>query len=294
LPRARAAMSEGEIDTLLNRYEAPRDLLSPNSEYFVENFLGKLKRAVKGAVKLAKKGISVVGKPGLGPILKKLKRLIRPLLKRVLKVALNKLPPTLRPVAQQLAKRFLGEAADEKAFEEAPEDREDPAAPDPTRVQVELDTEIANLLFAGEEMEQEMTIAEYAAENQRPATDSIGELDRARADFISEISQLENGKDPTPLLENFIPVAIQPLAKIAFKKVDRPKVVRLLARYLAKLIGRYIGKAQAMPLSQAIVDAGLRMVNLEAAPEARDNLAGSALAATVEDQAFAGSWEAGP
>src|SRR5215208_1749935 len=134
-----AAMSEAEIDTLLNRYEVPRDQLSPSSEYFLENFLGKLKRAVKGAVNLAKKGISVVGKLGLGPILEKLKGLVRPLLNRVLKVALNKLPPSLRPVAQQLAKRFLGEATEEEASEEAPEDREEPAAPDATRVQVELD-----------------------------------------------------------------------------------------------------------------------------------------------------------
>src|SRR5215210_4626467 len=93
-----AAMSGAEIDTLLNQYEVPRDQLSPNSEYFLENFLGKLKRAVKGAVNLAKKGISAVGKLGLGPVLEKLKQLVRPLLNRVLKVALNKLPPSLRPV----------------------------------------------------------------------------------------------------------------------------------------------------------------------------------------------------
>jgi len=102
------AMSGAEIDTLLNQYEVPRDQLDPECEHFLENFLGKLKRAVKGAVNLAKKGISAVGKLGLGPILEKLKQLVRPLLNRVLKVALNKLPPSLRPVAQQLAKRFLG------------------------------------------------------------------------------------------------------------------------------------------------------------------------------------------
>ncbi len=273
------AMSETEIDTLLNRYEAPRDQLSPNSEYLMENFLGKLKRAVKGAVKLAKKGISVVGKLGLGPILEKLKQLVRPLLDRVLKVALNKLPPSLRPAAQQLAKRFLGEAAEE----EAPEDKEEPAAPDPARVQVELDAQIANLLFADGEVEQELAIAEYVAETERPATDSTGDLDRARAEFISEISRLENGKDPTPLLENFIPVAIQPLAKTAISIIGRQKVVNFLAQFLAKLIDRFVGKEQATPLSQAIVDAGLRLINLEATPETKTNLAGSAIAATVEE-----------
>jgi hypothetical protein len=278
-----AAMSGAEIDTLLNQYEVPRDQLSPNSEYFLENFLGKLKRAVKGAVNLAKKGISAVGKLGLGPVLEKLKQLVRPLLNRVLKVALNKLPPSLRPVAQQLAKRFLGEATQEEASEEASESREEPAAPDAARVQVELDAQIANLMFASEEMEQELAIAEYAAEIERPATDSTGNLDRARAEFINEIGELENGKDPTPLLENFIPLAIQPLAKTAIGILGRQKVVNFLARFLAKLIDRFVGKEQATPLSQAIVDAGLRLMNLEATPEAKTDLAGSAIAATVEE-----------
>ena len=284
------AMSEAEVDTFLNRYEIPTGQLAPNSEYFLENFLGKLKRAFKGAVNLAKKGIKVATTLGLGPILAKLKRLVRPLLNRVLKVALNKLPPTLQPAAQQLAKRFLGKAPDEQRPEEgakepaAPDqDRKEPAAPDPAQVQVELDAEIANLLFASEEMEQELAIAEYAAETERQATDSIGELDHARAEFISEISQLENGKDPTPLLENFIPFAIQPLAKTAIRLIGRPRVVRFLARFLAKLIGQFVGKEQAMPLSQAVVEAGLPLLGLEAAPEARSDLAGSALAATVEE-----------
>jgi hypothetical protein len=277
------AMSEAEIDTFLNQYEVPGDQLSPNSEYLLENFLGKLKRAVKGAVNLAKKGISAAATLGLGPILEKLKGLVRPLLKQVLKVALNKLPPQVRPAAQQLAKRFLGEAAEEEAFEEAPEDREEPATPDPARIQVELDAEIANLMFASEEMEQELAIAEYAAETAQPAGDPIGDLDRARAKFISEIGELEDGRDPTPQLENFIPVAIQPIAKTAIKLIGRPKVVRFLAQYLANVTERVVGKEQAMPLSQAIVDAGLRLVNLEAAPETRTSLAGSALAATVEE-----------
>jgi hypothetical protein len=277
-------MSEGEMDTLLNRYEFSRDQLSPNSELFMENFLSKLKKAVKGAVKLAKKGISIVGTLGPGLLLRRLMPIVRPLLKRVLKVALNKLPPTVRPAAQQLAKRFLGTAADEQPPAQTPEeDKKEPATPDPAQVQVELDAEIANLLFAGTEMEQELAIAEYAAEAERQATDPVGELDLARAEFIAGIGQLENGKDPTPLLENFIPVAIQPLAKMAIKLIGRPKVVRFLARLLAKLIGRFVGKEQAMPLSQAVVEAGLPLLGLEAAPEARDNLAGSALAATVEE-----------
>src|SRR5215210_364115 len=73
------AMNEAEIDTLLNRYEAPNGQLSPNSEYLFENFKFKLGSFIKGAANLVKKGISAVGKLGIGPILAKLKGLVRPL-----------------------------------------------------------------------------------------------------------------------------------------------------------------------------------------------------------------------
>jgi hypothetical protein len=277
------AMSEAEIDALLNRFEAPRDQLSPNSEYLLENFLGKLKRAVKGAVRLAKKGIRGAAALGLGPILRKLKRLVRPLLQRVLKVAMNKLPPSLRPLAQQRAKRFLEEAPDEEASEGVPEYSEVPATPDSAQIQLELDAEIANLLFIAEEAEHELAVAEYVLEARQSIADPLGHLDRARAEFISTIGQLEKGEDPAPLLEKFIPVAVQPLAKTGIKLIGRPKVVRFLARVLAKLIGRFVGEDQALALSQAIVDVGLRLIDLDAAPRVNTKLASSAIAGTVEE-----------
>ena len=52
-----------------------------------------------------------------------------------------------------------------EAFEaEAYSEGEDPAAPDPTRIQAEFDAQVANFLFAGEEAEQELVVAQYAAE----------------------------------------------------------------------------------------------------------------------------------
>ncbi len=101
-----AAMSEAEFENLFNRYEPPREGLPPNHEFFMENFLGKLKKLAKGALNLAKKGIGAVAKVALGPILAKLKGLVQPLLRQVLKFALNKLPAPLRPLAQQLASRL--------------------------------------------------------------------------------------------------------------------------------------------------------------------------------------------
>ena len=61
-------MSEGELEGLFDRYEPPRDVLPPNHEFFMENFLGKLKSLAKGALNLAKKGIGAVAKVALGPV----------------------------------------------------------------------------------------------------------------------------------------------------------------------------------------------------------------------------------
>jgi hypothetical protein len=279
------AMSEAEMEDLLNQYEPIRTALSPSQEYFLKNVWKKAKGAVKGAINLAKKGIGAVATLGLGPLLGKLKGLIRPLLKRVLKSAINKLPPAVRPAAQRLAKRFLGETAEAATVEELEE--EEPAAhEDPSQVQQELDGSVAELLFASEESEQDATIAEYAAEFERPTVDVSGDLDRARSQFVAQLGQLEQGEDPTPQLEEFIPaalMAIQPIAKAAIGIIGRPKVVGFLAKYLAKLISPYVGNDPAMGLSRAITDAGLRLVGLEATPEARATVAGEAVAAAVEE-----------
>jgi hypothetical protein len=280
-----SAMSEAEADTLLNRYEVPRDQLPPNHEYFVENFLGKLKRLAKGALRLAKKGVGAIAKFALGPIFKKLKGLVRPLLKRVLKFALNRLPASLRPIAQKLANRlpFLREASEGEAYEEEAS-AEMEAAPDPTRIQAEFDAQVAELLFAGEGTEQEVAIAEYAAEAEQLATDPVGELDRARAEFISEVSRLSDGEDPALVrqLENFIP-AIYPIAKGAITLIGRGKVVNFIAKFLAKLISRFVGKEHGLLLARAITDVGLSALRLEAPPEQRAGVAAEALAATVEE-----------
>lgn len=279
------AMAETELETLLSQYEPVRTQLSPTFEFFLGGIFNKIKKGVRGAVNLAKKGVSAAVKLGLGPLLNKLKGFIRPLLQRVLKFALNKLPPALRPVAQQLAKRFLGET-DGETFEAFEEERFGAHA-DPDQIQQEFDGRLAELLFAGEEAEQEMAAAEYATElEQQQLVDVTGDLDRARTRFTSQINQLEKGEDPTPQLEEFIPaalVALQPIAKGAIAIIGRPKVVNFLAQYLAQMISSYVGRDQATALSQAIVSTGLGMLGLEATPDARAKLAGGVVAQTVED-----------
>ncbi|WP_231561800.1 hypothetical protein [Nitrosococcus oceani] len=94
--------------------------------------------------------------------------------------------------------------------------------------------------------------------------------------------ELEEGDDPTPLVENFIP-AILPLVKLGIRFIGRPKLVNFLAKYVAKLIKRFVGRRYVRPLSKAIVDAGLRLINLEATEEDARQAVGAAVAATVED-----------
>ena len=73
------------------------------------------------------------------------------------------------------------------------------------------------------------------------------------------------------------------MLRVAIPLIGRPRVVSFLAALLAKLIGKLIGPAYAPALSKAIVDSGLRLLNLEMSEEERSGLAASAVAATVEE-----------
>lgn len=268
-------MNEEEIESLLDKFEPVQTQLPDHFEYFLKKAFKKAKGAVKGAVKLVKKGFQHINPSN---ILHKLKPIIMPLLRKVLQVALNKLPDSLQPIARNLANRFLKETESYESFTEG----EEPAGPDVTRIQREIDGQIMNLLFTTGEVEQELMFTEYIAESETAVTNPIGELHNARTRFINQITQLQEGEDPKPLLEEFIP-AILPALKIGIKIIGRPKVVKFLANLLGKHIERFVGKQYTPMLSRAIVDAGLRLINLETTSEGEEQTAGSAVAATVED-----------
>ena len=64
--------------------------------------------------------------------------------------------------------------------------------------------------------------------------------------------------------------------------IGRKRVVNFLVKAVAKLIRRFVGRRAARPLSRALVDAGLKLVNLETPDEAED-AASDMLVATVEE-----------
>jgi hypothetical protein len=125
--------------------------------------------------------------------------------------------------------------------------------------------------------------SEAVYEAERVDEAPIAQLHEARARFVDEI---ERGVDPRAALESFIPaiVAVQPIARAAIGIIGRGRVVDFLAGFLAKLIAKYVPPEASKQLSQAIVDAGLRLISLEAPSEAEvQALAPDTLAATVED-----------
>ena len=272
------SLAEYEIGGVIDRYK-PSIELTPS----FEDFLGKLKKAFKKvagkAVDLAKKGISAAAKLGLGPILNKLKALIKPLLKRVIQTAIGKLPAQLQPIARKLAERlpFL------KEFEEG----NDPVSENAelsaiSQIQYEFDQHVANVLFAHTEVEQDLEIAQLLTEQQVPDTYPLAELNGARDRFVESLQHLKEGEDPTPQVENFIP-AILPALKVGIRLIGRKRVVDFLAKFLGRLIQKFVDPRYAPALSQAIVDAGLRLIQLEATSQDESHAASSAVAATVEE-----------
>jgi len=280
-------LSETELDELLDRFEPQETTQGPVFEDFLKKLWKKAKSAVKGAVNLAKKGIAAVGKIlPIGFILKKLQALVRPLLQQVLKLALNRLPLALRPAAAQLARRFLG-TREMEAMEvgEDGEAMESPASPDVRTLQLGFDAEVAALFLAPAEPEQEAMLAEAAFEVDRLQDSSLAELDQAREVFVNRIMELEEGEDPTPVVQEFVPAILMAL-RVGIRIIGRPKVVTFLAKYLGRLIAPYVGPSLTAPLSQAIVDAGMRLMTLEAGEEENEGdsrVAAEAFAALVED-----------
>src|SRR5439155_26812035 len=94
--------------------------------------------------------------------------------------------------------------------------------------------------------------------------------------------ELKDSEDPTPPVANFLPSLI-PVLKIGLKLAGRQRVVDFLANFLGKLIQKFVGPQYAPPLSKAIVDAGLRLLQLETTAEGESKSGASAVASTVEE-----------
>ena len=283
--RRETGAAENEIDAFSEQY-LPSAQIPPA----FEGFFGKL---LKKVGKAAKSVASGVAKLGLGPILNKIKALLRPMLNQVLQKAIGKLPEVVQPAARKLAEKLgfpisksaepaSGAAADAAVpAENAGAPVQAAAGSDLSAIQQEFDLGIAEALLAEDEAELELEIAQMRSASA-PAAPAFANLDDARERFIQDLENLKPGESPEPYVQNFLP-AVLPALRIGIRLMGRGKVVSFLAQLLARLISRLIGPEQAPALSRAIVDAGLRLLTLEMTEAEKSGLAASAIAATVEE-----------
>ncbi len=287
-----ADYSEAEIERFFTEFEFDYSCFTPIQEQFLGSLVKKVKSAVSKGVNLAKKGISAVGKIlPVNIILGKLKSLIRPLLDKVLKFAIGKLPKNLQPHAQSLAKKFLKL---EVSGSEEYEIDEVAANGNLDAIQTEFDNFISNLVFSGQETEAEDLVMDYetSLDYLQHETDSetgglnIPSLDAGRRQFIDELKNLRDGESPAPAIERFLPVAImalRPVIKMALSIIGRQKVINFLANLLAQLIGKYVPVNVARPLAASIIDVGMGAIGFETYEMDKPDVAYEAIANTIQE-----------
>jgi hypothetical protein len=281
--------SETEIESFFNNLEFNHAQYTPAQEQFLGKIFNKVKSVVSKGVSLAKKGIAAVGKIlPIGPILNKIKGLIKPLLDKVLKFAIGKLPKNLQPHAQTLAKKFLNlETGDATTANEQAGDQLE-------AIQTELDNHIAQLVFSPGESESQDLVMSYESSYEQVErvnsyeTGSINAqpLEVARQQFIDELKSLQPGENPAPAIERFLPAAIlalQPVIKIAITIIGRQKVINFLAGLLAKLVAKYVPENVAQPLAASIIDVGMSAIGFEVHETGKSDLAYEAIANTIEE-----------
>lgn len=271
------SLSEAEVEQLFEQFTYENSGYTPVQEQFLGKIINTVKKAVKGGVNLVKKGIKAVGKIlPIDAMLGKLKALIKPLLERVLRFAIGKLPQNLQPHARTLAKKMLNIDA-ETAFEMENETDVNVGA-----IQNEFNEQVAGVVFSEAEYEADRITSGYAQIADGETTD----LNTARQKFINELKQLKPGESPQPAIEGFLPaalIALQPIAKVAISIIGRDKVVGFLAKPLAGLVKKYIPMEVALPLATKIVDIGMGAIGFETNENQQPDTAYEAIANTIEE-----------
>ncbi|CAN5740669.1 hypothetical protein BH11BAC3_BH11BAC3_37670 [soil metagenome] len=282
--------SESEIESFFTDMEFDHSRYSPAQEQLFGGLWKKLKKVVKKGVNLAKKGIAAVGKIlPLNIVLNKIKGLIRPLLDKVLRYAVGKLPENLRPYAQTLAKKYLNIdiVIDNNQGSNNAQTGDQDAGEDLDSIQSELDNHIAQFVFSANETEVDNLVTQYETSyetiernnNYQTGYATNQSLETARQQFVDDLKNLQEGENPAPVIEKFIPAAI----KLGISLIGRPKVVNFIAGLLAKLIKKYVPVEVARPLAASIVDIGMSSIGFEVYETGKPDLGYEAIANTIEE-----------
>jgi hypothetical protein len=290
-----ASLTPDQLDETMERFTPQPGDLSPAGEEFIGKLIKKAKKIVKFVANPAKLLGKLAG-PMIAPLLKKLKALINPLLQRVLRFAIGKLPEPLRPAARKLAEKLTARVAGtvnratggatasaEPASDDAPMS---PATTTDTDAVVDsVDAQLAEaLIYEGNEaFEGEAFSGDYGESSNEGS--ELHFLSEARGQLIDRLGAASDQEALAPVVEQFIPAILSAL-RLGVKLIGRPKVVSFLARYLAQLIGKWVGPELKTPLSNAIVNAGLRLISLEAESSGQgraDETGPVAIASVIED-----------
>jgi hypothetical protein len=264
--RPAESLRDGELESVagLDGWTDPTGA----QELFLGGLLNKARKLAAGVGKLAQKGLAVVGSLALGPLFGLLRKLVRPLLSKVLDSAIGKLPESVRPLATQLAAKLKGET--------------DLLYGPIAGLAETFDRTLAEAATGGDAGQ---SVAELEQPGSYPggATDGSA-LDAARTQLAGELTEAEPGVPPTAQLEQFIPVvmAALPLIRTGIKLIGRDRIVTGIAKPLSALISGIVGADAANLLSRHIAGAGLGLLGLEAAGDPA-TLGGEALVAATED-----------
>ena len=151
---------------------------------------------------------------------------MHPLLKRVLQMALNRLPVAVRPMAQKLATKLFGQELEATEAGSATLGE----------ITEAFDARLAQSLTAqGDEAINEV-ISEAESEAQSLAHDPVTELDNGRARLARQLEAATPGASPIAEVEQFIPIvmAAMPFIRTGIQLIGRGNVVKFLADGLSR------------------------------------------------------------
>jgi hypothetical protein len=252
------SITEAEIDLVAAQFGG--DAGSPATEQLFGGLGKKLKAGLKAAA-------SVAGRlAGLGPVAAVLKKLVGPLVQRVVNTVLNRLPPALQGPARTLASRIGGQTAATA-----------------TELSGDFDRQFAEALTAPNAADVDRVLATAEEAASTPTDDPIGALGVARARLVEDLRTATTGEAPVVQIEQFIPavMAAMPLIRTAVKLIGRDRIKGMLATPVAAFISPYIGSQAAGQLAPHIADAGMKLLQLEHEDAATLGL--EALVTTVEE-----------
>lgn len=249
--------SDASFDNIVDAYDIP------GTQYglfgWVKKKVKKLFKKVKKVAKKVWKGVKkFASKFNFVKIaLNKLKRMLKPFLRKIIGRVLKYIPARLRPLAKKALRRF-GITADIESFYGA--DAMDGANPNVDDIIQQFNQQVESITSQGFTGTDEF--GSFDSNQNNPA------LQQAIHSYARSLATdgMNNLQENT---ENFV-TAVLTAIRIGIRIIGRKRVIRFLAKQLAKLIKRWVGRRLAYPISKAVVKGGFRILNLEV-PDGESN-----------------------